>query len=455
MEKKKLKLGGLVPYECDEQTASGGASGAYETAVDEYPIVRREYNEEEIAPNDGDSVGSYDFKTHDFQLPLNYQKFKKLIKDIKHYRPDLASTIDFLVLQYTAHGEINDWPNLMEDIVGLVDESGMVVGPDWTLSPNPQMNEVEQEMEEQTTSASSGSYETTGAWATGKGKNSIKNSRAAKSKQFKKNLYGGPKAKYVSVKGSVNTLSESSDIYNESSKMKFSKAQIERLVENTIKQEVVNVLNDKPKKAYLVKEDTFLKMIDSMITEDKKHPGLAAYNKAHKESGTINKKSNSDTDKNIKAFNKAKGNDNPEFPFAIGSGEKKARKNTEKQDEFIEDFKGSSMEDLTYDQEPGKDFKDRSKKALTGDSKMGNAKGKDTANTIDTKTGDDLIKKANRKKKKEDAAPMYKKDVQPTGKQDDDGEADLKGNALNESDIVLENEMAKIKKLYTYSDRTQ
>jgi hypothetical protein len=421
-----------------------------------------ELNEDELWDGFGDGANLEDFDG--FADPVgkhtphvDEETVSQLLADINEFYPECMPFIETWMNTHTDEAGEIDTHKFLTALVDYCSEMGIIIGPNWHVAPHPELNETE-ELEEATdySSSSSGSYETPGIWATGKGKQSIKNSRAAKSKQFKKFLYGGPKATYVKNKNSVDTLDESSDIYKQSTDMK--KSQIQQLVESTIKDEVLKALQEKPKsKTVVVKEDTFLKAVDSIISEEK-HPAQSQFEKIHKESGKLNKKSNSDTEKEMNAYGKFEGNDNPEFPKAISKptvkkgedGEAKRRKNSDDEQEFVDDFKGKSLEDLMYDLEPDAEFKKRAKMSLDGDSLMGNASGKDTANTIETDTSEKMQKKAKRRAKKEADAPMYNKDVQPTGKKSDKN--DLKGSALSES---VENEMAKIKKLFTYSGKTQ
>jgi hypothetical protein len=420
-----------------------------------------ELNEgEEDYGTDGAWLDDEDFEDDNnqvfFDMPEK-EAIEELLKDVQHYYPVYRQYIDSMRDQFTDENGQTEWDSYFIHILEYLNQMNVTIGPNFRVVPDPDLNEA-------TVSDSSGSYETPGCWATGTGKQSIKNSRAAKSKQFKKALYGGPNAQYVAVKNSVNTLGESVDIYNERSNMK--KSQIQKLVEDTIKQEVLKTLNEesKPKKkAIVVKEDTFLKLVDAMISEES-HPALTQYKKMHKEEGAIFNKERKVVDKKIGDYADFKGNDKPEYPNAIKKptakvgedGEPIRHKPTPDQEEFIEDFKGKGQEDLVYDLEPDEKFKKRAEMSLKGGSQMGNSGGDDVVGVINNGTQEEMEKKAKRRNKKEKAAPMYKKDVQPTGNtQTEDGESDLKGRALKESTDVLENEMAKIKKLYTYSDRTQ
>jgi hypothetical protein len=79
-----------------------------------------------------------------------------------------------------------------------------------------------------------------------------------------------------------------------------------------------------------------------------------------------------DVDKKMKDYLSFDGNDNPEFPKAIGKGEKVARENTpDQEDEIAKNFAG--LENLDYDIEPSEQFKKRLKMAIEGDKLMGNA----------------------------------------------------------------------------------
>jgi hypothetical protein len=449
----KLKAGGISIEQLIDNIVSLIQSKGMDVSPHWRIVPNAALNEDELWDgfSDGDSLekhNSYVDPVSDHMGRIDNETINRLMADIEEFYPECMPFIETWI---QTHDSDEDF---LSTLVDYCKEMGIIIAPNWRITKYPNLNEKEEDIDEATDYASggSGSYETPGCWATGKGKQSIRNSRAVNSKQFKKFLYGGPKAKYVSVPDSVNTLSESTDIYNKSKTM--NKSQIKKLVEDTIKQEVVNALNeDKPKqKAVVVKENTFLKLVDALITEEK-HPAQTQYEKMHKESGKINKSSNTDTDKTMKDYASFEGNDKPEFPKAIGKGEKKMRINNDKEKEFIEDFKGKGQEDLNYDLEPNEEFKKRADMSLNGDSLMGNDSGKDTANVIKTDTAEEMEKKAKRRAKKDRDMPMYKKDDQPTGKQSD---KDLKGSALSEStDTVLDNEMAKIKKLYSYSDRTQ
>ena len=193
------------------------------------------------------------------------------------------------------------------------------------------------------------------------------------------------------------------------------------------------------KKKIRLTESELVKLIKT-ISESV--PGLNAYKLAHKGSGQASKEAMSATEKKIKDYLSFDGNDNPEFPKQVGKGEKSARQNTSEEDEIVANNRGGGMEDLDYDVEPSKHFKDRLKMALTGDSKMGNSH--DAANVIPSDLGEKMMKKAERKNKEDEKAPMYKKDPAPITSVN---ESVTKSNVLNE--------IKRMKDMVNYNKKTQ
>lgn len=195
------------------------------------------------------------------------------------------------------------------------------------------------------------------------------------------------------------------------------------------------------KKTLRLTETELTELIAKMVTESV--PGLNAYKKAHGESGKENKANLSDVDQKIKKAVSVEGNDNPEFPKQIGKGEKVARQNTKEEDEEVaKNFAG--LENLDYDIEPSEEFKKRLKMAIEGDTLMGNSS-KDVANVVPS---DVTVKKMekqikDREKDKEERV-LYKKEAVPT---------------MNESKVsfsnVLNEELEKMKKIFTYNKKTQ
>lgn len=200
----------------------------------------------------------------------------------------------------------------------------------------------------------------------------------------------------------------------------------------------------KSKKIVKLSESQLIDMISKMVNET--IPGLSAVENAHKISGKETKEHMGNVDKKIKDSLSIDGNDNPQFPKPIGKGEKMAVNNTEDMDEEMSMDRGENPLDLDYDHEPSDSFKERIKKALEGDSTMGNADG---GNTIPTQTGKNIAATAEKRKKHKENAPMYVKDVQPV-------------NTVNEgkktkdsTKSVLQEEIKKMKKLSSYNKKTQ
>jgi hypothetical protein len=208
------------------------------------------------------------------------------------------------------------------------------------------------------------------------------------------------------------------------------------------------------KKTLRLTETELTKMITKMVSES--IPGLDAAKKAHTESGKENKANLDAVEKKIAGMLKFDGNDNPEFPKAIGKGEKVARKNTPAQeDEIKKNFAG--LENLDYDIEPDQKFKDRLKKAIEGHTTMGNApttektdvkpsngaklgeepKDKD-GNVIPTpETAKGIEKQVKDRQKDKDSRELYNKQAVP-----------VKSKSINE-------EVEKMKKMFKYNEKTQ
>jgi hypothetical protein len=208
------------------------------------------------------------------------------------------------------------------------------------------------------------------------------------------------------------------------------------------------------KKTIRLTETELTNMIAKMVSES--IPGLDAAKKSHTESGKENKANIAAVEKKIAATMKFDGNDNPEFPKAIGKGEKVARKNTPAQeDEIKKNFAG--LENLDYDIEPSQQFKDRLKKSIEGHSTTGNApttektdvkpsngsklgeepKDKD-GNVIPTpETAKGIEKQVKDRQKDKDSRELYTKQAVP-----------VKSKSINE-------EVEKMKKMFKYNEKTQ
>ena len=213
-------------------------------------------------------------------------------------------------------------------------------------------------------------------------------------------------------------------------------------------------INESNKKVLRLKESELVEMITKIVNESV--PGLQAVENAHKVADKETKEHMANVDKKLKDNLSVEGNDNPEFPKAIGKGgpdtldPKQAVHNTEDQHEEMESERGEHALDLDYDHEPTDKFKDRLKKALEGDSTMGNADG---GNTIPTDTGKKLAATAEKRKDRYENQPMYKKDIQPVAVVSEEKEEITE--TTKEENNVLEEEIKRMKSISSYNEKTQ
>ena len=214
------------------------------------------------------------------------------------------------------------------------------------------------------------------------------------------------------------------------------------------------------KKTVRLTESELIKLISKMVSES--IPGLQAAEKSHLESGKENKAHLADVETKMKKLASFDGNDNPEFPKAIGKGEKVARKNTpEQEEEIAKNYAG--LENLEYDIEPSEQFKKRLKMAIEGDTLMGNGKVTEPA-SIEPSNGAEKGKEAKEKEGNHIQTPETAKKIE---KQVKDREEDKKNRVLyskekvpvSESKVnfssVLEAEIKKMKNITEYNKKTQ
>ena len=214
------------------------------------------------------------------------------------------------------------------------------------------------------------------------------------------------------------------------------------------------------KKTVRLTESELIKLISKMVSES--IPGLQAAEKSHLESGKENKAHLADVETKMKKLASFDGNDNPEFPKAIGKGEKVARKNTpEQEEEIAKNYAG--LENLEYDIEPSEQFKKRLKMAIEGDTLMGNGKVTEPA-SIKPSNGAEKGKEAKEKEGNHIQTPETAKKIE---KQVKDREEDKKNRVLyskekvpvSESKVnfssVLDEEIKKMKNISEYNKKTQ
>lgn len=156
-------------------------------------------------------------------------------------------------------------------------------------------------------------------------------------------------------------------------------------------------VKESKRKVLRLNETQLKKMVQKIISEKEfKIPSVTT--DTLKQNEKINNDNIKDVDEKVKFLNKLKETDEVED---------NKYENTEDDEEYIEDFRGGGMEDLDYDNEPDKRFLDRMKLSLVGDHIMGNgSEEKD-------KTGENIHKKIDRKKKKIEKEPTYQKEPTP------------------------------------------
>ena len=219
------------------------------------------------------------------------------------------------------------------------------------------------------------------------------------------------------------------------------------------------------KKTLRLTETELTNLIAKMVSESV--PGLTVTKKSFDDSGKENKANLSDVEKKISKSLKFDGNDNPEFPKAIGKGEKVARKNTpEQEDEIKKNFAG--LENLDYDIEPSEQFKKRLKMAIEGDRLMGNAATTEKTNVIPSngsklgemtkdvdgnsiptpETAKKIEKQVKDRQKDKDNRELYPKQKVPVthGKVNESKDEKL---------VILESEIMKMKNIFGYNKKTQ
>jgi hypothetical protein len=221
-------------------------------------------------------------------------------------------------------------------------------------------------------------------------------------------------------------------------------------------------LHENKKRTVRITEAQLIDMISKMVSESM--PGYEAYTKAHKESGTQNKKELDDMMKDVeKNYLSFDNNDKPEFPHQLNSKTKKqAYTNSEEQDEeTAKNFAG--LQNLDYDLEPSEAFKKRQKMAIEGDVLMGNAPVTDKP-SIKPSNGAPMGKEAKEKQGNHIPTPQTAKKMETQMK---DREKDKKDRVLyskekipvSESKLsfssVLLEEMNKMKNLSSYNKKTQ
>jgi hypothetical protein len=200
------------------------------------------------------------------------------------------------------------------------------------------------------------------------------------------------------------------------------------------------------KRTLRLKESEMMKLISDILSESV--PGLTVTKAAQSRTKKDSELHANEVAQKIKKATTFDGNDNPEFPKAIGKGEKMTRKPVEKEEEIVADNRGEGLDDLNYDYEPSEMYKKRQQMAIEGDTTMGNSH--DAANVIKSNLPEKMKKKVQRKKEK--------KKQEPTVSWGIDWKEPINFK-INESEIqsksLLNEEIERMKKLALYNKKTQ
>jgi hypothetical protein len=227
------------------------------------------------------------------------------------------------------------------------------------------------------------------------------------------------------------------------------------------------VVKESKKKSVRITEAQLINVISNIVKESSESiPGVSVTKKAQAGSKKENDANATAVGKKMKDYLSFDGNDNPEFPKQIGKGEKIAINNTKEEESVVDDNRGRGPENLVYDQEPSKKFKERMKGSLEGDTKMGNStdstkiqkkditNGGDVGDTMDgngttikTDTGKKINKLIPTKEKEKKEEPRYKKEPVPVKV--------VKESTGIKFSTLVEEELVRMNRLTKYNNKTQ
>lgn len=203
------------------------------------------------------------------------------------------------------------------------------------------------------------------------------------------------------------------------------------------------------KKVVRLTESEMIKFIANLVEDS--IPGKSKAEDMRIKSGQINKSGNAASMKNVENSQKIQNSDDPKFPNQVNAKkEKVARVNSDKENEYVEDWRGGNPLQMNFDSEPSDQFKDRVKKSLEGHSTTGNSQDESkVANVIKSDLGANMAKAAERKMKKVKEMPMYIKDKQPTTTKEPVAESK---NTVNQ---MISEEIKRMKEMVGYNKKTQ
>lgn len=249
-----------------------------------------------------------------------------------------------------------------------------------------------------------------------------------KQKKIDKNKNGKIDSEDFKMLRTKKSLKEKEDCYECSTKGDMSENKTCPTCGKKMKKGVCNECNSTS-----MTESQLFNLVKRVVMESV--PGLEVYKKSHRGSGDENKKNISDVDKKIKNYLSIGNNTNEKFPNQNNKGEKVARQNSsEEEDEIRKNYAG--LENLDYDIKPSKQFLDRVKKAIHGDSTMGNGSSNGEGNVIKTDTPKKIDKQVKNRQKDKDGRVLYDKEQVPVK------------TKLNE-------EIDRMKKISFYDEKTQ
>jgi hypothetical protein len=206
--------------------------------------------------------------------------------------------------------------------------------------------------------------------------------------------------------------------------------------------------NESTKKIITLSEEQMAELLKRIVNEVAVPTIDPTTEKVLHDSGKQNDEALKAVEAKIKQYLTFKGNDNPDFPNQIGQGEKKmATQNTDEEDDVVSDNRGRGPQDLDYDNEPSKEFKERQKMSLVGATEMGNSQ--DSPNAIKTKTGDKMLKNIEKRQKNKSKEPIYPKEQIPVQQK---GKEDVRPENANGA---VASELERMKQMSEYNKKTQ
>lgn len=259
------------------------------------------------------------------------------------------------------------------------------------------------------------------------------------------------------------------DTINESGKkvVRLSEEKFMRMIKKIVSEAAkVKVVGTEPKVNTTTKpfkNATKAETKENIVTEPAGTiPGLQAVKSAHQGDEKDENEYLNSVDKKMQEYLagvegsdiKKPGLDAGEFPKQVGEGEKVAHRNSTEGEKYIDTYRGMKPQDAVYDTKPSKQFVDRVKKALNGDSTMGNKQDKETGNISLSKLGEKLFKDVEKKRDAMKNNPMYVKDVQPVENTKRAMAGDMRSVAEQKAEEkVIQEEIKRMKIISTYTDK--